>query len=530
MCARRTIEPGRIRELLGHRETFLAIPLTALRTNVEDGGALPVITLLSDPSTVPPPGSIRIAGGGDGLARLLGEIAVGTGLEAEREGDGYRFTLSDRTLDWVADRTLLWRVLAGVYGPVQPEVSSVDSGELAQVVSSGREVVRHCRAGDIGWIVVETGDSAERALAKALYRLRDLLRALGLPGAEVRMERRSASTIRPGASLLRLATPGWVAYWPARSLNRLLTTLVEAGAGTGTTGGAPTDDDSVPVRENGAAVLQRAVALRMCDHLLRVGGIGALVVAMPRTSEERRGRYAVRTVQETLRAGGIAARVLVETAYRSGAHYRALATIAAGLSRSDRAVVQSALGRRRWEQLIHHGRRGIDRRMPWVAFVDACEILVGDLADRARRPGYRPPPAITEIVNRFYTTPREERLQRAWRDQIRKKNLERVLEQARLSLLRPLLRRLPRDTLLLAGCGDSREVQMRISATYSRRGRTMYFEDVAVLEEKISRSELREWDTLLAARLAVRAAAERAVVDRSGSSADLRTRRSPANR
>jgi hypothetical protein len=537
MCARGTIGPGRIREILRRSETILVVPLQELRPEANSDGTMPRIALSSASSAssgILPPGSVHIAGGGEGLARLLGDTAAGAGSEAEVEGDEglYHFHLSRQALDWVADRTLLWRVLAGVYGPGQPEVSSVDSGELAQVLSSGREVVRHCRAGDIGWIVVETVDTAERSLAKALQRLRDLLRSLGLNGVEVRMERRPTSTIRPGTPFLRLATPGWVAYWPAGSLNRLLISVMNAGAMRATTAaaGAGGEDNATPVRENGAAALQRAVALRMCDQLLRTGGIGALVLAIPRTSEERRGRYAVRTVQEILRAGGIAPRILVETAYRSGDHYRALATMVAGLSRSDRAVVQSALGRRRWEQLVHHGRRGTDRRLPWVAFVGACETMIGDLADRARRPGYSPPPAVTEIVNRFYSAPREERLHHAWRDQIKQKTLERVLEAARLSLLRSLLRRLPRDTLLLAGCGDSREVQMRISATYSRRGRTMYLEDVAVLEERINRREMREWETLLAARLAVRAAAERAVVDGGGSPAALRTRPSPRNR
>ena len=89
--------------------------------------------------------------------------------------------------------------------------------------------------------------------------------------------------------------------------------------------------------------------------------------------------------------------------------------------------------------------------------------------------------------------------------------MARALEEARLSLLRPLLRRLPRAILIQAGCGDTAEVKARISSTFSRAGRRIYLEDVSALEAQLKRRDGIGWDELLAARMSVRAVATRAV-------------------
>ncbi|TVR67071.1 MAG: hypothetical protein EA427_14965 [Spirochaetaceae bacterium] len=449
---------------------------------------------------------VTFAGGETGVVRVLADVVAGVKEYGYPEpvgdetGDArYRVQLPREVLTWIADPLLLWRTLAALHGPGQVEVTLVTGQELNGVFHTPGEVPWHCRAGDVGWIVVQSGGGDERALGRGLQGTRDILRGTGMPRVEVTMERSPPSVARTDARLLRLATAEWTAWWPIPTLNRLLARIVDTPGGDRT--------DTPP---GGSLSMQRAAAARICDYLLRKEGIGGLSTFLPRTAEERRSRYAVRTVTELLRAGGIAPRTLVESAYRSGSHYRALVSLVAGLQHRDREVVGRALGRRRWEQVLDHSTQHVPVPAPWIDFSLACEMLIRDLADRSRRPGYSPPGAVNELVSRFYSGPRDARLREAWQKQIEAGALARTLEEARLSLLRPLLRRLPRIILVQAGCGDTREVQMRISSTFSRRGRRMYLEDVAVLEAAMKRGNPVAWDELLAARMTVRAAAARA--------------------
>lgn len=498
MGALQTIGPQRVREILKQNSTTLILPYETLVN--ETAGDAYVVPFGSEAI----PAGIRLPGGEAGLARVVGSALAGRGVYGEasgasdRNGGCYRVTIPAEVVGWCADRTFLWGMLAGVPAAGTVEVAVVSSEDLAETLLSPEETVWHCRIGDAGWIVIESGDDKHRDLARGLQRVRDLLRRLGVRGAEIKTERRPPSRVSEGTRLLRLATADWVAYWPVSALNRLLGEILDASS------------SGVRSREIDVITLQRAVSLRVCDRLLHGGGIGGIVTALPRTAEERRGRYAVRTVRELLRAGGVVPRVLAETAYRSGTHYRALAVLVEGMPVGDRETLRRALGRTRWEQVLDHSERGVVDRLPWIAFTAACETLVRDLAERSRRPGYSPPAAVIEIVRREYTDPRDAKLYDAWKKQIDSGALARALEEARLSFLRPLLRRLPRDLLVRAGCGDTRETKMRLSASFSRRGRLMYLEDVAVLEGRVRRREMQEWDLLLTARMATRAVAERA--------------------
>lgn len=491
MNAPRAMGPLRVRESLKRHSTVLYLPPESLQSEGD-------ISVLIGPGRWNGAG-LTLSGGEAGLARVLGEAVVGTGAYAEPEEGAadtcYRVRLPRAVWSWISDPVLVWRMLAAVHGPGQVEVSLVAGGELNRAFHTPGETVWHCRAGDLGWIVVESDGQDERALARGLQDTRDILRGTGMPRVEIRMERSPPSVMRQDVRLLRLATPRWTAWWPLATLNKLLGRVVGGEAGA-----VPGDSLST----------QRAAAVRICDHLLRAEGISGLSLVLPRTTEERRGRYALRTVRELLRAGGVGPRTLAESSYRSGTHYQALVSLAAGLHARDREILRRALGRRRWEQVLDHSTHRVPALMPWVDFSQACETLVRDLADRARRPGSSPPAAVNDLIRRFYSDPREERLREAWRAQIKAGALARALEDARLSLLRPLLRQLPRAVLVQAGCGETQEVKMRISSGYSRRGRRMYLEDVAVLEARLERHDFPPWDELLAARMTLRAAALRA--------------------
>ncbi|POQ99112.1 hypothetical protein AU468_10880 [Alkalispirochaeta sphaeroplastigenens] len=462
-----------------------------------------------------PARGLFLSGGSQGLCALLGEILVARGISGEIPGGPdlrrgvsaaagpIRLVLPDSFLAWAADRTILWRSLGGVSGPGQVEVRSVGVQEVALASQAGP--VWRCRMGGAGWIFLPGGGEIGAPAARGMVRLRDALRGLGVEG-ELEQTRLPPSGVAPGAlrsgsQFVRISSPGWTVFWPRVSLERLLGELFS------------------PAESGSFEALQRGGALVMCDLHLRQGGLGRMVATLPRTPIERQSRHALRTVEELLAAGGRAARTFGETAYRSGDHYRAMVRVARGLSRSRREQLRAALGRRAWEQLLFHSSPEGAAGEPWDAFCRACDLLVGDLERRVGSPGRRPPPAAASVVERFYIEPRRERLQAVWKEQIASGRLEGVLEEARLSWLRGALQRLPRAVLIQAGCGDSSRVQMRLSSAFSRRGRRMYLEDVAVLQEQLRRrgaslGQEPSWEDLLVSRQAVLKAALRACPDR----------------
>ncbi|MCG8478881.1 MAG: hypothetical protein MI724_07285, partial [Spirochaetales bacterium] len=338
-----------------------------------------------------------------------------------------------------------------------------------------------------------------RRLAGGLHMMRDVLRRAGLGEVQLKVRRQPPSSIGGGSAVLRMTSPAWHMFWPMGTVARLVETLLPRDVDGGLR------NRSLGDRERLVA-LQRAATLRLLDAEVTTNGLVRLLQSLPRTSAEKIGRYAVRTVIELSRAGGVATREFVESAYRSGAAYRDLAVIVRWLPETIRDRLALSLGRR-WEQLVEHGARrpppptdGSGRAYPWIAVPEACERLVSELAVRARRAGRGPSAATGNVVERFYTAPRGERLQAVWRRQLAAGDLGRALAEAMLSRLRRELPHLPRELLVLAAVAEHRDTKQRISAIFSRRGRALFLEDVAALEAAMERREFREWDRVLSAR------------------------------
>ncbi len=432
-----------------------------------------------------PAGETGIAGGEGGLAALVGRLIAAGAAYTNRVGPrGYPVLLPPPALEWIFDEQILPQALAGSAPGEAVEMSTVNSADVAREIAGARKRIWHCRVPAAGWIILDREDAGERPpqeLVRCLQRQRLALSALGIASEQMKARPVPDSAVTPGVQLVRLATGGRVIYWARDTFSRV---IGEAGP------------------EHAAAGL--------LDGMLRRDGLSGVVSAMPRTGAEKRGRYAVRALREMIRQGGVAARVLVETAYRSGALYTAMARIVPGLSPVEQKTLRSALGRRRWEQLYDHGQsaRGLPpRELPWDSFVQGCEEVMADLAGRTVRAGMAPPEAAARIVRQFYSDPRGARLRQVWQKQIQSQQLVKALTDARLSTLRAMLRTVPREVLLQAGCGEHRDAKMRLSSGVSRQGRRIYLEDVEALQGRIERGEFHQWDTLLSARMIVLAAA-----------------------
>jgi hypothetical protein len=461
---------------------------------------------------------------GGGFARLVGQVIRAAGVEAQRDEDASRFTaiLPTAAAEWIADRSVLWTFLAGGWGipqgagGVEPP-RRVDSGEVLTIATDiptwivRLECDRFSGDAALSWLVVETVQGGERAVshpsrlvAAGVQRLRDLLGGNGRD-ATVTVRRQDPTAIPGGRGMMRLDSSAARVYWPRRSFRGVLTLLA------GDTAGSPLH------------ALQNLLDFELTGY-----GMLRLLQTTPRTAEERRSRPALRTVQELIRAEGAAGRSLADTAYRSGTAYQAAATLSGWLSPSQQGQLRRAFGTRRWEQIFDHGLRrsiggagggataggvlsgaaggvagGVASRFPWNAVAAAAEVLIADLAQRAQRPGQRPPAAAVTLVRKFYLEPRGNRLRSVWEDQIRRGVLAELLEEVFLSQLKRDLPRLPRETLVLSAVGEPPAVKDRISAVFSRRGRAMFAEDVAVIQAAVERGEFTDWDRILAARSTV---------------------------
>ncbi|SIQ25935.1 hypothetical protein SAMN05920897_10630 [Alkalispirochaeta americana] len=537
---KRDMGPRRVHEVLCSASSRVKIPLGVLASPPATPGTAGVF--LSPPGGEPSSEGqgkafrqlrgVSLAGGGQGLCAIIGEILAAQGGYGEVSADSgtfsdeeplagaIRLVLPASFFAWAGDRAILWRSLAGVAGSGQVEVRSVGvqeitaalaGADLSRMKAGGAATIWRCRMGKADWIVAPCGDGSEASLGRGMVRVRDILRGLGVPGEldQTRLDfsRISPQALRLASRFVQISSPGWRVFWPQGALERFLGELLMPGD--------QGDSEARPSFE----ALQRGAAVRICDRILRQGGLSRMVTAVPRTQTERQSRHALRTVEELLGSGGIAARTFAETAYRSGDHYRAMIQVVRGLPRSGREQLRGALGRRAWEQMVLRSSREEFGQEPWDAFCRACGLLAGDLERRVYSPGRRPPPVVAALVQRFFVAPRQERLQSVWQKQIASGRLARALEEARLSWLRTALQQLPRAVLVQAGCGDSSRVQMRISAAFSRRGRKMYLEDVAVLQEHLRRNQgsLREappWEELLISRQAVLREALRACPDR----------------
>ena len=510
-----TLSPGRVYDLL---LSGALVPGIAVDDDNRPQPQELTIALCGSDDRAPVP----VTSAGGGFARLVGQVIRAAGVEAQRDEEGSRFTaiLSTAATEWIADRSVLWTFLAGGWGipqgagGVEPP-RRVDSGEVLTIaVDIPTWIVRlECDrfSGDaaLSWLVVETARGGERAasqpsrlVAAGVQRIRDILGGSG-GDATVTVRRQDPTAIPGGRGMMRLDSSAARVYWPRRSFRGVLTLLA------GDTAGSPLH------------ALQNLLDFELTGY-----GMLRLLQTTPRTAEERRSRPALRTVQELIRAEGAAGRSLADTAYRSGTAYQAAATLLGWLSPSQQGQLRRAFGTRRWEQIFDHGLRrsiggaggvaggalsgaaggvagGVASRLPWNAVAAAAEVLIADLGQRAQRPGQRPPAATVAVVKKFYLEPRGNRLRSVWEDQIRRGVLADLLEEVFLSQLKRDLPRLPRNTLVLSAVGEPPAVKDRISAVFSRRGRAIFAEDVAVIQAAVERGEFTDWDRILAARSTV---------------------------
>ena len=132
------------------------------------------------------------------------------------------------------------------------------------------------------------------------------------------------------------------------------------------------------------------------------------------------------------------------------------------------------------------------------------------LAARARSRGAALPAPLATLVETEYRAKRDRALYEAWNTQRRESGLLTLLESARLSRLRALARRVPRQVLIDASVGTEVAVKRSLSRLFSRRGRRIFVEDVAAVEAALQRGEYVDYERLTHAVATVARIAERA--------------------
>lgn len=443
-------------------------------------------------------------GDGGGLRGLFGQIVSSSAVEGVVVDTSVRAVLPIDAGRWLRGHRLVTRLLAAAFESGFPEVASAETVVASHGISWLLQYESRDRTPMLRLIVSEPrgsedGGTPSPALGRAIAKQREMLSTV--LGADINLRSRTVEPTsidwvsQPGRSPPAFTTRSHSVIVYPPSLELFLGTVRGRAV-------------SVPIPESE----QRHLDLLFLDRLLRHDGFAELIVSAPQSGAERRARFAVRTCIELIRTGGVVSRTIADSAYRSALAYDRALAIIAGVGDADREILRRAYGRRRWPQIENHvvHRRSAEQRLPWVRFAEACESLCSELADRSRRPGYAPPSPVIAVVDRYYRTPRRVILREVWQKQIEAGSLREVLDAARLSVLRGYLRAIPREVLLRAACGEIQFVRERLSSAYGRRGRRFFNEDLVALEGQIERKEYEDWESILAARAAVYAAARRA--------------------
>lgn len=245
--------------------------------------------------------------------------------------------------------------------------------------------------------------------------------------------------------------------------------------------------------------------------LHQASGMVQLVLSAPQSSVQKNAAPAIQFLAGLSGAGTMEIRAMVDHCYRRQSDVDALRELFPAFPPSWRAVVQGAIGNRRWEHFLsprsgtflhHRASRG-----DTVAL--AADRIVESLTSRLRRRGDAFPAALDRRIKRSYLDPLSRSGVTALRKRRESGELGSALQAASLSRLRRVLRMTPRSILVDAAVFESRDVKMRISTIFSRRGRRMFFEDLEARESAIQRETRFDYRVILSARLRVLAIAKR---------------------
>ncbi len=403
--------------------------------------------------------------------------------------------LSPSTTSWIVGHRLIERSLAAEFGGEPPtqiktdQIGRDDRGWLIQYETNTGDPLfqgffkEHNPDGD--------GVRPSRATASAIARQTEMFSTF-LDRPLVVRSRAGQFPAAWGRNAISFTGRSHAAVIPARSVTRLI--------------------DSLASGEYSALDLaMRYANVAALNRVLGRDGLGAVLLYAPQSNNERRARYAIDTCIQLIRRGGVATRTIVDLSYRSSAAYKNVLAITAFAGKRDLSALSAAYGRR-WDQVKNHASARLDQSdsLPWIRYLDACRWICDDLADRSRRPGYAPHDTVVKIVQRYYRTPRVTALKQIWRRQVSDRVLQSALESARLSILRGYLQTVPRELLLKAACSETQFVRERLSSSFGRRGRSLFYEDVSALELRIDRKEFDDFESILAARSVVFGVARRA--------------------
>ena len=430
-------------------------------------------------------GGVR-AGGLVGIGALVALYARGDRTRVRgTAGGGVRLSLPKAAVAALCDPIHLWRVLAGVPDPTPVAVDQVDAAALrGERVALAR--LTHDRSAT-GCALVAPGTPPDADFSRL-----GLILAGRLHGGAERLSLVPAGGTTPEAGpLLRIRTATHRVYWPRDALAWVLRSV---GAGAG--------------RPREAYAL---AALVISNLAIAIAGVAAFVRNNPWTPAMRRARYGLRATLLALEAGGRIAAALVDACYADQALFDRLLLLLSTLPSAQRDALRPAIGPRRARQVFArsdaHLVRGGD---PAERLVQAGDAIMAALAARTRRRGAALPAPLAALVTAEYRAKRDRALHEAWNTQHRECGLLPLLESARLSRLRALARRVPRQVLIDASVEADAAVKRSMSRLFSRRGRRIFVEDVAAVEAALRRGEYVDYERLTHAVATVARIAERA--------------------
>lgn len=444
-----------------------------------------------------PPGAKRLVhlASGDGSVRASGLVGIGALVALYARGDqttlhgtasgGFRLRLPKATVAALCDPMHLWRVLAGVVDNRPLAVDQVDATALAGERDGLAWLTHEKSAAGLAVVAPNAGGDGDFA------RL-GLLLAGRLRGGTDRLILAPATGATPrSGSLLRIRTTTHRVYWPRNTLAQVLRTV-----------------GAVAARPREAYAL---AALVISNLMIATGGVPAFLLSNPWTAAMRRARYGLRATLLALKAGGRVAGAMIDACYAKQELFDHLLLLLSAMPTAQREMLRPAFGPRRAEQLFARSDAQIVRGGdPAERLVQAGEAIMTALAARTRRRGAALPAALGSLVETEYRAKRDPALREAWKKQRKELGLLELLESARLSHLRSLARRVPRQVLVDAAVGTDAAIKRSMSRLFSRRGRRMFMEDVAAVEGALQRGEYFDYERLTRAVAAVAQIAQRA--------------------